>query len=103
MTAPRGTKPPGEVHNRMSIATTQPRLLPRAWSGLLLLILAFLIIYPTGMRLLGALTDANPVIDGFANSVLACTGGTALAVVIGLFFAWIVVRADTPFASFIAK
>ena len=109
----------------MTTQTTQPRLFPRAWSGLLLLILAFLIIYPTGMLLLGALTDANPVIDGFANmqlsldnfatvlanptvhaalgnSLLACAGGTALAVVIGLFFAWIVVRTDTPFGRFIA-
>ena len=109
----------------MSIATTSPRLFSRTWSGLLLVILAFLIIYPTGMLLLGALTDANPVIDGFANmrlslgnfatvlanptvhaalanSLLACAGGTALAVVIGLFFAWIVVRTDTPMRGFIS-
>lgn len=90
-----------------------------AWSGILLLVLTFLVLYPTAMLLIGALTGANPVVDGIhpsaasldnfitvlanpnvhyalANSLLACTGGTAIAVAIGLFFAWIVVRTDTP-------
>jgi iron(III) transport system permease protein len=96
-----------------------------AWVSLLLAILAFLVIYPMAMLLLGALTDTNPVIDGFgvfrlsianfitvlsnpnvgealANTLIACAGGTAVAVVIGLAFSWIVVRTNTPFKGFIA-
>jgi iron(III) transport system permease protein len=76
------------------------------------------------MLLLGALTNTNPVVDGFgvfdlsldnfvsvlgnpnvhhalANSLIACTGGTALAVAIGLAFSWIVVRTNTPCKGFI--
>ena len=85
------------------------------WSGALLAVLTFLVLYPVAMLLLGALTNTNPVVDGFgvfdlsldnfvsvlgnanvhhalANSLIACTGGTALAVAIGLAFSWIVVR-----------
>src|SRR5436190_479638 len=77
------------------------------------------------MLLLGALTNTNPVVDGFgvfdlsldnfvsvlgnanvhhalADSLIACAGGTALAVAIGLLFSWIVVRTDTPWKGFIA-
>ena len=95
------------------------------WSGALLLILTFLVIYPVAMLLLGALTNTNPVVDGFgvfnislanfvtvlanpnvhlalANSLIACGGGTALAVVIGLTFSWVVVRTNTPCKGFIA-
>src|ERR1700709_2342825 len=77
------------------------------WSGALLLILGFLVVYPVAMLLLGALTGADPVVDGYrwstlsarnfitvlsnenvhfalSNSLIACTGGTALAVLIGL-------------------
>src|SRR5262245_65638958 len=77
------------------------------------------------MLLLGALTNTNPVVDGFgvfdlsldnfltvlanpnvhvalANSLIACAGGTALAVMIGLSFSWIVVRNNTPCKRFIA-
>ena len=80
---------------------------------------AFLVLYPVAMLLLGALTNTNPVVDGFgvfdlsfanfitvlgnpnvhvalANSLIACGGGTALAVVIGLTFSWVVVRTNTP-------
>ncbi len=94
------------------------------WSGALLAVLAFLVIYPVTMLLLGALTNTNPVVDGFgvfdlsldnfitvlgnpnvhhalANSLIACTGGTALAVAIGLAFSWIVVRTNTPGRGFI--
>ncbi len=96
-----------------------------AWSGSLLLILTFLVVYPVAMLLLGALTNTNPVVDGFGvfdlslknfttvltnpnvllaltNSMIACGGGTALAVIIGLAFSWIVVRTDTPFKGFIS-
>ena len=95
------------------------------WSAALLAILAFLVLYPVAMLLLGALTNTNPVVDGFgvfdlslanfitvlgnpnvhlalANSLIACAGGTALAVAIGLAFSWIVVRTDTPCRRFIA-
>jgi iron(III) transport system permease protein len=96
-----------------------------SWSGALLLLLTFLVLYPVAMLLLGALTNTNPVVDGFgvfdlslanfisvlgnpnvqlalANSLIACTGGTALAVVIGLTFSWIVVRTNTPWRGFVA-
>ena len=76
------------------------------WSGALLAVLAFLVLYPVAMLLLGALTNTNPVVDGFgvfdlslgnfitvlgnpnvhhalANSLIACGGGTALAVASG--------------------
>lgn len=95
------------------------------WSAGLLAVLAFLVVYPVSMLLLGALTNTNPVVDGFGifdlsldnfvtvlanpnvhlalvNSFVACAGGTALAVVIGLTFSWVVVRTDTPGKGFIA-
>ncbi|MBX9590779.1 MAG: iron ABC transporter permease [Hyphomonadaceae bacterium] len=95
------------------------------WSAGLLVLLAFLVLYPVAMLLLGALTNTNPVVDGFgvldmslanfttvlanpnvhvalANSLVACGGGTALAVVIGLTFSWVVVRTNTPCKGFIA-
>ena len=94
------------------------------WSAALVAILAFLVLYPVTMLLIGALTNTNPVVDGFgvfdlslanfvtvlgnpnvhgalANSLIACTGGTALAVAIGLTFSWIVVRTNTPCKGFI--
>jgi iron(III) transport system permease protein len=95
------------------------------WVALLLAILTFLVVYPVLMLLLGALTDTNPVIDGFGvfrlsitnfttvlsnpnvgeallNTLIACGGGTAVAVAIGLSFSWIVVRTNTPCKGFIA-
>ena len=108
-------------------ARTRPgrRLVPYAWSVGILLILAFLVVYPLATLLLGALTNADPVVDGIRltdlsvanfvqvlgnenvhaalfNSLIACAGGTALAVAIGLAFAWIVVRTDTPWKGLIA-
>ncbi len=110
-------------------ATAVPRtsrgLARYAWSGGLLLILLFLVLYPIATLLLGALTNADPVAEGIrlfdlslanfvqvlgnpnvhlalANSMVACTGGTAMAVAIGLSFAWIVVRTDTPWKGLIA-
>jgi iron(III) transport system permease protein len=101
------------------------RIASSAWVALLLAILAFLVLYPVAMLLIGALTDANPVVDGIsmsklsadnfvavlanpnvhdalANSLIACGGGTALALAIGLTFSWIVVRTNTPCKRFIA-
>jgi iron(III) transport system permease protein len=100
-------------------------VLATAWVWLLLAILTFLVIYPVLTLLLGALTDTNPVVEGFSlarlsianfltvlanpnvgdaliNTLVACTGGTAIAVAIGLAFSWIVVRTNTPFKRFIA-
>jgi iron(III) transport system permease protein len=94
------------------------------WSATLVAVLAFLVLYPVAMLLIGALTNTNPVVDGFGvldlslanfvtvlgnpnvhhalmNSLIACTGGTALAVAIGLTFSWIVVRTNTPCKGFI--
>src|SRR5467141_1449093 len=96
-----------------------------SWVGLLLAILGFLVVYPLLTLLLGALTDTNPVVEGFSlahlspanfltvlanpnvaeallNTLIACGGGTLIAVVIGLAFSWIVVRTNTPFKGFIA-
>ena len=95
------------------------------WVGALLIVLAFLVIYPLLMLVFGALSDSNPVVDGFGNfkpsvkhflnvlgnenvhlafynALVACGGGTILAVVIGLAFSWIVVRTNTPSKGFIA-
>ena len=112
-------------HRAASHPGTQRTILTWLWSGGLLVVLAFLVIYPVAMLLLGALTNTNPVVDGFgifdlsfanfitvlgnpnvhvalANSLIACGGGTALAVVIGLTFSWVVVRTNTPGKRFIA-
>jgi iron(III) transport system permease protein len=95
------------------------------WVAFLLAVLAFLVIYPVTMLGVGALTNSNPVVDGLAglhpslanfiavltnpnvldaliNSLIVCSGGTALALVIGLTFSWIVVRTNTPAKGFIA-
>ena len=109
------------------VARTEPRRISFGWlwPASLLVILTFLVIYPVSMLLLGALTNTNPVVDGFgvfdlsltnfitvlgnpnvhlalANSLIACGGGTALAVLIGLTFSWVVVRTDTPCKGFIS-
>jgi iron(III) transport system permease protein len=101
------------------------RMWAGAWVALLLAILAFLVIYPILTLLVGALTDVNPVVEGIQlsrlsvgnfltvlgnpnvaeallNTMIACGGGTLIAVVIGLAFSWIVVRTNTPFKGFIA-
>src|ERR1700674_4113744 len=101
------------------------RMGARLWVALLLAILGFLVIYPLLTLLLGSLTDTNPVVDGFSlrhlsianflvvlanpnvgealfNTLVACGGGTLIAVVIGLAFSWIVVRTNTPFKGIIA-
>lgn len=99
---------------------------PWAWSGFLIAVLAFLVLYPTSMLLIGALTTTNPVVEGYKladlsignfltvamnpnvagalfNSLIACGGGTAVAVAIGLGFAWVVVRTNTPCKGLIAS
>jgi iron(III) transport system permease protein len=128
---PRGSALTTEVLGQ-SIAVTRSRaegarrgVLAKVWVALLLAILGFLVIYPVLTLLLGALTDTNPVVDGLnlsalsvgnfltvlsnpnvaealLNTLVACAGGTAIAIVIGLLFSWIVVRTNTPFKGFIA-
>jgi iron(III) transport system permease protein len=111
--------------SRLKAESLRRRLLSGGWAALLLAILAFLVVYPLAMLLIGALTDANPVVtglrnvtlspdnflkvlgnpnvrDALANSLIACGGGTALALAIGLTFSWIVVRTNTPCKRFIA-
>ena len=111
-------------------ASSDGAAVPRRWAApvwvtALLLLLAFLVLYPLTMLVFGALSDSNPVVDGFGkfkpslehfgavlvnenvhlafyNALAACGGGTILAVVIGLFFSWIVVRTNTPLRGFIA-
>ena len=106
-------------------APVQRRWAAPLWVAALLIILAFLVIYPLLMLFFGAISDSNPVIDGFGkfnpslthflavlgnenvrlafyNALVACGGGSILAVVIGLAFSWIVVRTNTPFKGFIA-
>ena len=100
-------------------------VLAAAWVLSLLAILTVLVVYPLLTLLLGALTDTNPVVEGFSlahlsitnfltvlsnpnvgealfNTLVACGGGTLIAVAIGLMFSWIVVRTNTPFKRFIA-
>src|SRR4029078_12193697 len=128
--APRGNVLHGQAGLRSSTMRGGMDGLPRHaasvwWVALLLAILGFLVVYPVLMLLLGALTDTNPVIDGFgvfrlsvanfttvlathnvgealANTLIACGGGTAIAVAIGLTFSWIVVRTNTPCKRLIA-
>ncbi len=120
----------GQVGRRIEVARDggqdiRRRVWAGLWVALLLAILTFLVIYPVLTLLLGALTDTNPVVDGFSlshlsvanfltvlanpnvaealfNTLIACGGGTLIAVVIGLAFSWIVVRTNTPFKGLIA-
>jgi iron(III) transport system permease protein len=120
----------GQVSRRIEAARSgiegkRRGVMAGAWVALLLLILGFLVIYPVLTLLLGALTDTNPVVDGFSlrhlsianfltvlanpnvaealfNTLVACGGGTVIAVAIGLLFSWVVVRTNTPFKGLIA-
>jgi len=111
--------------DRLARRAARGRLGGWLWSTLLLGVLAFLVLYPIAMLLYGALSGTNPVVDGFhlsalsldnfsavlangnvqvalLNTLVACSGGTAIAVAIGLAFAWIVVRTNTPWNGLIA-
>ena len=48
----------------VSAAGGNTRSLRWLWSGALLVLLAFLVIYPVAMLLIGAFTTHNPVVDG---------------------------------------
>src|SRR4029078_11543079 len=113
-----GTRP-AALPEAMESAAAPRRLAAPLWVGALLIVLAFLGVYPLLMLLFGALSDSNPVVDGFGkfhpslehflkvlgnenvhlaffNALAACGGGTVLAVAIGLAFSWIGVRHHTP-------
>ncbi|MGZ3362499.1 MAG: hypothetical protein ACXU84_24515, partial [Xanthobacteraceae bacterium] len=49
------------------------RVWARLWVALLLAILTFLVVYPVLTLLLGALTDTNPVVEGFSLRHLSVT------------------------------
>jgi iron(III) transport system permease protein len=114
-----------DAHGAAHDDARRGRIATRGWIVFLLALLAFLVIYPIAMLGIGAVTDSNPVVDGLRNlhpslenftavltnpnvldallnSLIACGGGTALALVIGLTFSWIVVRTNTPAKGFIA-
>jgi iron(III) transport system permease protein len=113
-----------EVTRSAGEGTREP-IFAYLWVAALLATLGFLVIYPVLTLLLGALTDTNPVVEGLSlshlsitnfltvvmnpnvaealfNTLIACAGGTLIAVAIGLLFSWIVVRTNTPFKGFIA-
>src|SRR5215510_13916004 len=127
---PRGNALSGQAYGRSGFTRgasegIRQRVWAGAWVALLLAILAFLVIYPMLLLLVGARTDVNPVVEGIqlshlsmgnflavlgnpnvaealANTLIACGGGTLIAVAVGLLFSWIVVRTNTPFKGFIA-
>ncbi len=91
----------------------------RVWIGSLLVLLTMLVLYPLFMLLLGAMSKVGPLSADFSiwainferlvgvathataqralmNSFITCGLGTLLALVIGLFFAWMTERTDTP-------
>ena len=61
-------QPAGVRRRRAGVPTGMPALL---WSALLLAILAFLVLYPVAMLLLGALTNTNPVVEGYSLADLS--------------------------------
>ena len=94
------------------------------WSAALFVILSFMIIYPIGMLLLGAVTIGNPATEGLqlgsaslsnfvevladptiltalSNSLVIGLCSTFVSLVIGLLFAWIVARTNTPFKKLV--
>ncbi|HLU03553.1 MAG TPA: iron ABC transporter permease [Advenella sp.] len=91
-----------------------------SWTLFLLSVLGFLIIYPIFMLGVGAVSTEGPTstaagtigFDAFLrvvqdpnvlrvtwNTLVVCTGGTIIAVVVGLFFSWVTARTNTPFAK----
>jgi iron(III) transport system permease protein len=113
------------VPRQQAMRASRGRLVGWVWSGGILAVLAFLVLYPIAMLLIGAVANTNPVVDGIrltdvsaanfitvlgnpnvhlaiVNSLVACAGGTALALLIGLAFSWIVVRTNTPCKRLIA-
>src|SRR5258708_2600346 len=99
------------------------RLAAPLWVAFLLILLAFLVLYPLLMLVFGALSDSNPVVDGFGklrpsldhflqvlgnenvhlaffNALAACGGGTVLAGGAGHAFSRILQRTHPPLQGF---
>jgi iron(III) transport system permease protein len=95
------------------------------WPAFLVAVLAVLVIYPITMLTVGSLSDVNPAAEGYDlskltflhyvdiatsdvvrdaafNSLFTALSGAAIAIVVGLFFAWVVTRTNTPFKGVIA-
>jgi iron(III) transport system permease protein len=94
-----------------------------AWTGLLILTLFILVVYPLSMLILGSLTTTNPALEGLSsvltlqnfqevlgnpqvrtaalNSLVSCGFGTFFAVIIGVGLSWIVARTDTPLKGWV--
>ena len=63
---------------RSGVEDIRRRVMASLWVALLLAILGFLVIYPLLTLLLGALTDTNPVVDGFSLRHLSITNFLAV-------------------------
>lgn len=108
-----------------SAAATWRRLSRWLWPAFLVAVLAILVIYPITMLTVGSLSNVNPAAEGYDftkltlghygdiltskvvrgavfNSLLTALSGAAIAIIVGLFFAWIVTRTNTPFKGVIA-
>lgn len=108
-----------QSHSGTDSRAVRAQLLPWIFPLFLLLVLGFLVVYPVGKLVLGAVTDVNPVTareaippltlahfvdlatnptvrSAVSNSLVTCFFGAIISVVIGLSFAWIVVRTNTP-------
>ena len=59
----------GDPVLRRVVTTTLglPLEIATLWVGALLILLAFLVLYPLTMLVFGALSDSNPVVDGFGK------------------------------------
>lgn len=96
-------------------------LVSRLWTLSLVLILAFLVLYPIAMLVAGAFTEpgaigaygdftlanfvelfSEPIVyQAVYNTLFICAASTIVAVAIGLLFAWITARTDTPMIGLI--
>src|SRR5690606_28920431 len=116
----RLNRPPVQQGYAMQNQSRQLIIYRISWTLFLLSVLGFLIIYPIFMLGVGAVSTEGPTstaagtigFDAFLrvvqdpnvlrvtwNTLVVCTGGTIIAVVVGLFFSWATARTNTPFAK----
>jgi iron(III) transport system permease protein len=114
-----------QSHLATSVAVGWRRASRWLWPAFLVAVLAILVIYPITMLTVGSLSNVNPAAEGYDfskltlehygdiatsnvvrgavfNSLFTALSGAAIAIVVGLFFAWIVTRTNTPFKGVIA-